>query len=137
MTNFILDAQLAKDCIVLRETRRGYVLLMNNAYYHWIILVPKLEAVEWYQVDEANQLGILADINVLSRWIKEELVADKLNVATIGNIVSQLHIHIVGRKYDDPAWPGVVWGGGDIRPYSTAELAEVHCSFKRNVIAHE
>lgn len=130
---FSLDPRLSKDCINIRETSNGFVLLMNNSYYSWFIIVPKLDVIEWFQARNEEQNRIMVEVNVLSKWIKESLGADKINIATIGNIVSQLHIHVVGRKRGDPEWPGVVWGTGESKPYTESELKFIKSRFDSEI----
>jgi len=110
MNPFTLDPRLEADCFKLFETPQYILLLMNNARLPWLILVPKVEVSELYELNTEQQTHINALINRLSRFLKQEFELDKLNIAAIGNIVSQLHIHIVGRRHDDYCWPGVVWG---------------------------
>ena len=95
---------------------------MNNAHYSWFILVPKTSETEWFQLSAELQQTLNARINQLSRWIKEALHADKLNTAIIGNVVEQMHIHIIGRKHNDIAWPAVVWGREERLAYSDDEI---------------
>jgi diadenosine tetraphosphate (Ap4A) HIT family hydrolase len=132
-SSFILDQGLAQDTLLIQETSTSLVLLMNNAYFEWFILVPKTEVTEWYQVSNVDQVAIMAEVNAISRWINDSLNAEKLNVATIGNIVSQLHIHIVGRRSDDPEWPGVVWGTKSQKKYTDAQIENIRHRFAKEV----
>lgn len=99
------------------------MLLMNDARLPWFILVPHTEVQELYLLPAARQAELLARVNRLSAFIREELGADKLNVAAIGNVVRQLHVHVVGRRVDDHCWPGVVWGTGPGQPYTGAAVS--------------
>lgn len=121
--DFKLDPKLASDCFTLGELSLSRLLLMNNALLPWFILVPRVTVKEIYQLQEEQQHLLLQEINALSVFAQTIFKADKLNVAAIGNIVSQLHIHIVARKTIDCCWPGVVWGVEQREDYSEAALA--------------
>lgn len=122
MSEFVIDQQLVKDCHQLGVLEESHILLMNNALVPWLIIVPEVSAIEFYEIDRAQQQIILQQINLLSQFIKQEFKTDKLNVATIGNIVKQMHIHIVGRTKNDYCWPNVVWGASKNKPYTQAEI---------------
>jgi len=122
MIEFKLDLRLQKDCFILAESDFFVVLLMNNSLVPWFILVPKTDCSEIYQLDDALQSKILAMINQISRFVSAEYKTDKLNVASIGNIVNQMHIHIVGRYKTDPYWPGVVWGASEKTAYELEKV---------------
>lgn len=125
MKDFKLDERLQQDCFILRESEKFLILLLNNALYPWFIVVPKTDKTELYELDNALQLQVLDIINQLSMHIMSEFKPDKLNVAAIGNIVQQMHIHIVGRSQTDPCWPGVVWGAADKQQYKPAEVEKI------------
>jgi len=107
---FTLDDRLSHDCHWLADLSLSRLLLMNNALLPWFILVPKVDVVELHELSTEQQQQLLAEINLISRFLQQTFTPDKLNVAAIGNIVRQLHIHIVGRSTHDICWPGVVWG---------------------------
>lgn len=123
MTDFILDHRLAQDCILLGELELSLLLLMNNALVPWFILVPRVAETELYCLPQSQQATLMLEINRISRFIAAEYAPDKLNLASIGNIVSQLHVHVVGRKRDDFCWPQVVWGQPARQPYDESQLA--------------
>ena len=127
---FELDARLANDCLLLGKLDCSLLLLMNNSLLPWFILVPVTQATEIYQMQREQQLQLLEEINLLSGFINNEFSIEKLNVAAIGNIVKQLHVHIVGRHSSDYCWPGVVWGTDQSEPYSDAEIARIRKSLK-------
>ncbi len=118
MSEFKLDQRLKNDCFILDESENFILLLLNKALVPWFILVPKTDKTELYELDESLQQQIMSLINQISTYIKQEYLVDKLNIATIGNIVEQLHIHIIGRFKTDPYWPGVVWGREIKQPYA-------------------
>lgn len=125
MTAFKLDAQLEKDCYVLGQLEGQHLLLLNNALLPWFILVPETDVVELYELDWSEQLLLLENINRLSGFLKQHYPVDKLNIATIGNVVSQLHVHIIARGRTDFCWPDVVWGRPEKTDYSVADVDRV------------
>jgi diadenosine tetraphosphate (Ap4A) HIT family hydrolase len=120
-----LDPRLAADCIQLGTLHGSRLLLMNNALVPWFILVPDTPHTEFYELPAAQQSAVLAAVNALSGLLKQRLAAQKTNVAAIGNVVSQLHVHVVGRRADDFCWPGVVWGAQQREAYSQDEAARI------------
>lgn len=108
---FNLHPQLASDGIVLGNFKLSKLLLSNDAQYPWFILVPRREAItEIYQLSPEDRAQLLNESCVLSAVLSEVFAADKLNIAALGNMVSQLHVHHIVRYRDDPAWPAPVWG---------------------------
>ncbi len=122
---FELDPKLAADCFCMGDMKLSRLLLMNNALLPWFILVPRVTVKEIYQLQPEQQQQLLQEINTLSAFAHINFNADKLNVAAIGNIVSQLHIHVVARKTNDCCWPGVVWGTDQRQEYSEPALDAV------------
>ena len=91
---------------------------MNDANYPWLILVPRREgAVELVDLADSDRLDLMREIALVSTALKALTACEKLNVAAIGNIVPQLHVHIVARRHSDPAWPKPVWGAVPAAPY--------------------
>jgi len=123
--SFNLDPRLAADCHRLGQLGDAELLLMDNANFPWLILVPHCTQSEFYELDFNRQQALLTSINLLSDFIKQHFSSDKLNIATTGNIVSQLHIHIIGRRHDDLCWPGVVWGTSHRIPYIASDLSQI------------
>jgi diadenosine tetraphosphate (Ap4A) HIT family hydrolase len=121
---FALDPRLQQDALAIGDFPLCRLLLMNDANYPWFILVPRREAVsELFQLDQADQQQLWLETTRLAETLKDAFVADKMNVATLGNVVSQLHMHVIVRRRDDPAWPAPVWGHLPARPYEAAEIA--------------
>lgn len=125
MPEFTLDQRLAQDSHMIGESDISILLLSKNADYPWFILVPKTAQTEVFLLDHALQLGLLAQINTISEMVNTHYQPTKLNVAAIGNVVQQMHIHIVARFQDDPTWPGVVWGAPAQSSYSSAEVTQI------------
>ena len=129
-----LDAQLARDTVPVGDLPLARVLAMNDATYPWLILVPRVPgAVELIDLGDEQQAQLMDEIAMLSRVLKDVTRCDKLNVAAIGNVVAQLHVHVVARRRDDPAWPRPVWGHAPARPYGTPELERFIDSIRREV----
>ncbi len=123
--NVEIDSRLKKDCLQIAELELSLLLLMNNALVPWFILVPKSNAQEVIDLSPAEQLILQNEITQVSRFIQSHYLIDKLNTGAIGNIVSQLHIHIIGRSKGDYCWPNVVWGNPKKQQYSDAELETI------------
>lgn len=109
---FTVHPHLLADCHRLGRFALSHVLLHRNAGLPWLILVPEVGAgvTELHELDAAQRRALDEELDAVARFLKQELDAHKINVAAIGNIVPQLHIHVIGRRRDDPCWPGVVWG---------------------------
>ena len=105
-----LHAQLEKDCHLLGSLAAGWLLLHRNASLPWFILVPSTEATAIYQLEDEQRIAVEQQWNDLAAWVHERFECKRVNVAAIGNLVPQLHLHIIGRTEDDPCWPGVAWG---------------------------
>ena len=126
MSEFELDKRLAENSFTLGNIENNILLLMNNKVAPWFILVPKVADIsELYELGADKQASLLTAVNNLSTFIKSQFVVDKLNVASIGNIVNQLHIHVVARTKTDYCWPGVVWGTDYSKQYQGEEVSEL------------
>jgi len=123
---FTLHPRLEADCIVMGDFPLSRLLLMNDCRYPWFILVPRRADIsEIYQLGEREQQQLQRESVTLGQGIMEVFGGDKLNVAALGNLVPQLHIHHIVRYRDDPTWPGPVWGVGVSVPYSAEQVAAV------------
>jgi len=117
--SFQLDPRLAADTFLVGETPLSQILLMNDARYPWLILVPRRSDVtEPFELSEADQAQLWQESMWLGEAMKAHFAADKLNIAALGNQVAQLHVHHIARFHTDDAWPGPVWGVGSAVPYS-------------------
>lgn len=120
---FELDARLAADSVFIADGPLSQVRLMNDQRYPWLVLVPRVANVsEWLDLDGGQQRLLLAEINQAGALIRAEPGVQKLNIGALGNIVRQLHVHLVGRHDGDAAWPGPVWGHGQAERYPVTEL---------------
>ncbi len=124
--DFVLDPQLENDCIFLGEMPLCRLLLMNDQQFPWFVLVPRRAAVsELYHLSLADRALMMAESCDLSAALADGFSATKMNVAALGNMVKQLHIHHIVRYDSDVAWPAPVWGKQSFKPYSTQEIAEI------------
>jgi diadenosine tetraphosphate (Ap4A) HIT family hydrolase len=124
MKDFELHPRLRADCHVLGSLAGCELLLNRNAALPWFILVPHTAATELHDLEPELRAMLDRAGDGLARWIKDRLACDKVNVAAIGNLVPQLHLHVVGRRIGDACWPQPVWGHLRAGPaYSAPELA--------------
>ncbi|QVM90187.1 HIT domain-containing protein [Pseudomonas entomophila] len=108
---FTLDSRLQQDSLVLGDLPLCRLLLSKDANYPWFILVPRRADVsELFELDEADQRQLWEETTALAEALKDAFAADKMNIATLGNVVSQLHMHVIVRRHGDAAWPAPVWG---------------------------
>jgi len=106
-----MDSRLQQDCQVLGDFPLCRLLLSKDANYPWFILVPKRAGVsEVFDLSPQDQAQLWKETTSLAEALKDEFAADKMNIATLGNVVSQLHMHVIVRRRDDAAWPAPVWG---------------------------
>lgn len=123
---FTLDSRLQQDTLLIGDFTLCRLLLMNDAQFPWFILVPRREAMsEVFQLDIADQRLLWQETSELAETLKDTFAADKMNVANLGNMVSQLHMHVIVRRRDDAVWPAPVWGKLPAQPYSAEQLAAV------------
>ena len=125
MSEFELHKTLAADTSEAARWPLCRVLLMNDSRYPWLILVPaRPDKTELHDLDPADQSRLITEIDRASRALSRLYSPHKINVAAIGNMVPQLHIHVVARYRTDDAWPAPVWGAHPPRPYAEADLDE-------------
>lgn len=121
---FELHPQLARDTVRIGSMPLCEVLLMNDAGYPWLILVPRYPgATELHQLSSIDQQQFIRESVFVSAKMHKHFQADKMNVAALGNMVPQLHVHHIARYRDDAAWPKPVWGVQPAVPYDAQELA--------------
>jgi diadenosine tetraphosphate (Ap4A) HIT family hydrolase len=123
--HFKLDERLKADCEFVANLGVCRLLLMNNASVPWFILVPTvMQATELTQLPMEQQQHVLHEMNQVATMVTHLYSPHKLNIGALGNVVSQLHIHVIGRFTNDPAWPTPVWGQLAANAYSEAQLAQ-------------
>lgn len=124
MNRFEPDPRLIEDSYPITELPLCQLRLMDDTRFPWLLLIPRRHGVsELFELGEAQQQQLWREASRIGQAFKTLMEADKLNVATLGNVVAQLHIHLVLRRTDDDAWPGPVWGQGEPKPYNLDALA--------------
>lgn len=118
MAGFALDPRLAADTIPVGDLALCAVLLLDDARFPWLVLVPRRpDLAEITDLDGEDAALLVRELRLATRVMLDLAKPDKVNVGALGNVVAQLHWHVVGRFRSDPAWPGPVWGHGARRPY--------------------
>ena len=125
---FQLNERLAAGGFDFGTLGKCRVLLKDNATFPWFILVPEVDEsiTELHQLDAADYASVMFTVRQMSEFVDSHFKADKVNVAAIGNIVKQLHIHVVARFENDAAWPGVIWGCPEKRNYGKEDALAIH-----------
>ncbi len=114
------DPRLLADTVLVAEGPLSQLRLMDDARFPWLVLVPRIAgASEWIDLDGAAQRLLLAEVNLAGQLLRAAWAPapEKINIGALGNIVRQLHVHVVGRRAGDAAWPGPVWGAGQRQAY--------------------
>ena len=127
MSGFVLHPRLEADTVFVADWALSRVLLMNDARYGWLVLVPRRAgAVELFDLGLEDRSVLMEEAARAAQLLKGIGNATKINVGALGNLVPQLHVHVVARNPGDPAWPGPVWGHSPAAPYeATARDAMV------------
>jgi diadenosine tetraphosphate (Ap4A) HIT family hydrolase len=116
-----LDPRLAADSLLVADGPLSQFRLVDDARFPWLVLVPRVPgAIEWIDLSGADQRLLLAEVNLAGRLLRGLGPVHKLNIGALGNVVRQLHVHVVARQEGDAAWPGPVWGAGVRQPYVAA-----------------
>jgi diadenosine tetraphosphate (Ap4A) HIT family hydrolase len=124
--SFKLDPRLEADTLHVGDLPLSTVLLMDDARFPWLILVPRRASVsELTDLPETDAEALMDEIRLATRVMLDLSKPDKVNIGALGNVVSQLHVHVVGRFRSDPAWPGPVWGHGTRAPYPAHAAASL------------
>lgn len=126
MDTFQLHPRLQQDCVTVGRFRLSQILMMNDNQYPWFILVPQRANIsEIFQLDQNDRQQLMTESCLLAETLVEIYQPDKLNIAAIGNLVPQLHVHHVARYQNDKAWPGPIWGKFSPVAYDEQE-AQLH-----------
>lgn len=130
----ILHPQLQQDCFILGQFELCLLLLMNDNQYPWFILVPQRENIrEIHHLTADEQIQLMQESSRLASALEQAFAADKINVAALGNVVPQLHIHHIARYTTDAAWPKPVWGLLPAKPYTDDEFQVVSQHIKAHL----
>lgn len=128
--SFSLDSRLHNDCIEILDLPLCKLLLMNEARYPWLILVPRVAGVtELIDLTLSQQQRLWDESNLVSQFLRATFKPDKLNIAALGNVVPQLHVHHIARFETDAAWPAPVWGKFVPQSYSDGEINRITSMF--------
>jgi diadenosine tetraphosphate (Ap4A) HIT family hydrolase len=128
---FALDQRLQQDTLVIGDFPLCRLLLTNDSNYPWFILVPRIEGIsEVFQLSVQDQQTLWQETTALAQWLNQGLDADKMNIGALGNVVSQLHVHVIVRKRDDAAWPAPVWGKHPAQPYTDEQVAGIRARLR-------
>jgi diadenosine tetraphosphate (Ap4A) HIT family hydrolase len=123
MADWTLHPKLLNDTALLGDLPLSRVLVMNDANYPWLILVPrKADITELIDLTEGEQMRLMSEVTGVARALRDVTACHKLNIAALGNMVPQLHVHIIARFRHDAAWPNPVWGVVPARPYEREAL---------------
>ncbi|MDW7748662.1 HIT family protein [Halomonas sp.] len=126
MSDFEPDARLVNDSYPVTELPLCQLRLMDDARFPWLVLIPRrLEVSEVFQLDVPAQQQLWREASAVGRAMLEALGGDKLNIASLGNVVAQLHVHVIVRRREDAAWPAPVWGHGQAEAYDLDRLADM------------
>ncbi|MBI5127930.1 MAG: HIT domain-containing protein [Rhodopseudomonas palustris] len=133
-SDWSLSPQLEKDTINVGDLPLCRVVVIKDANYPWLLLVPRrADAVEIIDLDEVEQAQLMTEISRVGRALKEITKCDKLNIAALGNVVPQLHVHIIARRSNDAAWPRPVWGVMPALAHDPAEVQQFINALRRKV----
>jgi diadenosine tetraphosphate (Ap4A) HIT family hydrolase len=128
---FVLDPRLLQDTLPIGDFPLCTLLLSNDSSYPWFILVPKRADIsEVFQLSETDQMQLWKETTTLSAVLDRTFQADKMNVAALGNVVNQLHMHVIVRRVGDAAWPAPVWGKHPAKPYTPEEVTRINAQLK-------
>jgi len=132
---FVLHERLENDTAFVIDWPTSTVRLMNDTSYPWLVLVPRFNGIsELHHLEPADQAQVMEEISAASRSIERLFSPDKINIGALGNLVPQLHIHIVGRFGTDAAWPGPVWGAHPPTPYEPNKLKVTLDKFRLDLV---
>jgi diadenosine tetraphosphate (Ap4A) HIT family hydrolase len=129
-----LSSQLKKDTIDIGDLPLSRVLIIKDAHYPWLLLVPRRpDIIEIIDLTEVEQAQLMTEVSRVARALKEVTKCDKLNIAALGNLVPQLHIHVIARRSGDAAWPRPVWGVMPPLPHDAGEVQNFISALRRKI----
>mgnify|MGYP005756135171 FL=1 len=128
------DPRLAGDSVLVADGPLSQLRLMDDARFPWLVLVPRVPgAEEWIDLAGDQQRLLLAEVNLAGRLLRGLAPVHKLNIGALGNLVRQLHVHVVARREGDAAWPGPVWGAGQRQPYVASRREALVSSLRQGL----
>ena len=129
-----LHSQLEKDTINVGDLPLCRVVVIKDANYPWLLLVPRRpDVIEIIDLDEVAQAQLMTEMSRVARVLKEVTKCDKLNIAALGNVVPQLHVHVIARRSSDAAWPRPVWGVAPALAHDPEEVADFISALRRKI----
>jgi len=129
-----LHPQLARDTIALGDLPLSRVLIVNDANWPWLMLVPRRDGVsEIIDLDEVEQAQLMTELARVGRALKAVTQCTKLNIAALGNVVPQLHVHVIARRDGDAGWPKPIWGAAPPLAHDKAELERFTSAIRRKI----
>lgn len=132
---FVLHERLAADTVPVMDWPLCRILRMNDATYPWLVLVPRRAGLtEMHELDKADREILMEEMTEIARRLQKLTQAPKMNIAALGNVVPQLHVHVIARTTSDAAWPRPVFGVVPAQPFDPAELAAELASLKQILI---
>lgn len=133
---FALDARLEADTFALGESSLSVLRVLDDVRYAWLVLVPKREeSSEWFELAAVDRSALFEETMRVAQALRDAFQPTKINLGQLGNVVRQLHVHVVARRADDPAWPGPVWGHSARTPYTSAQRALFVAQLKRGALS--
>lgn len=134
--SFTLDSRLENSSLLIASIEAFQIRLVNDKRYIWLLIIPAISDItELDDLEPKTQTALFQIASQLSSSVKSHFQADKMNIATIGNIVSQFHLHIVARKQTDATWPEPVWGKGIAEPYSNEDAGAMMAQMQKLIDA--
>lgn len=132
--DFKIHPRLLDDCHVLGRLNLSHALLHKNAVIPWFILVPAVAVIELHEMIRDQRQALMDEADLVAGFVVDEFEIDKLNIAAIGNLVPQLHMHVIGRNKRDPCWPDVVWGNLTVTAaYSSQRIEEIRSAMRDKI----
>jgi len=132
--DFQLDARLASDSVLVADGPLSQVRLVDDTRFPWLVLVPRIPgAVEWLDLDGASQRLLLAEINLCGTLLRALGPVHKINIGALGNVVRQLHVHVLARSEGDAAWPAPAWGSGPAVRYPAQQRLHLVEQLRRHM----
>ena len=134
---FTPHPQIEADSVFLRDLPLCQLRLQNQSAVPWLLLVPRhTNVTEIHELDAADQHQLMVEMTLTSKALDKLFTPDKINIGALGNIVPQLHVHVIGRFKNDPAWPAPVWGRLEASPYSTQAIADLKVRLSDETLWH-
>jgi len=134
INEFKLNSRLLEESTFVTKLTLSQVRLNNDSRFPWLILVPEIAGLkELHEIPEEHQTIVHKEMNFCSTVLQKFTSADKMNVAALGNLVPQLHIHVIARKHSDSGWPQPVWSAGDAKPYEKESLVKLADELKERL----